>query len=96
MAETYASGNTPGPIQLFRLSNAMSALSNELRNGRGMRDLKTLAGRCNDPKIISDSLTGFMKQQNLPDQMINFIENLDIYKNILNSAIAESQSEIAG
>ncbi len=83
VGETYARGKTPGPLQLLRLSSSMKRLEREVKNGRGIRDLKTLARTCNDPSLITNSLTGFMKEQGLPDNMINFVTQLPVYQSII-------------
>lgn len=83
VGETYARGKTPGPLQLLSLSSSMKTLERQVKNGRGIRDLKTVARTCNDPSIISDSLTGFMRDQGLPDNMINFVTQLPVYQSII-------------
>ncbi len=82
-AKSWAKGRKPGPLQLWTLSNSIKSLENELLSGRGMKDLKTLASTCNDPEIISKAMTGFMRNQGLPDNLINFIENFDRYKALI-------------
>ena len=52
--ESWSKGNKPNFIQMALLSRSLKGLENELKNGRGMRDLKTVAATCNDPKIISE------------------------------------------
>ena len=89
LADTYASGRTPGPLQLLSLSSAMKSLEREAKNGRGIRDLKTLASTCNDPSLLTDTLTNFMSDQGLPDQMINFVTQTPIYQNLLQEALAD-------
>jgi len=83
VGETYARGKTPGPLQLLSLSSSMKRLERQVKNGRGIRDLKTLARTCNDPSLITNSLTGFMKEQGLPDNMINFVTQLPVYQSII-------------
>jgi len=82
-AQSWAKGRKPGPFQLLALSNSMKNLEKELISGRGMKDLKTLASTCNDPKIISGALSGFMRDQGLPENLIGFIENAEQYKNLI-------------
>ena len=48
-----------------------------------MRDLKTVAATCNDPKIISDAMGSFMRKQGLPDNIINFIEGMGLYQELI-------------
>jgi len=86
VAEKYAEGKTPGPLQLFSLSNSVSRLEKELKNGRGMKDLKILANTCDDPKIITDAMSTYIRGQGLPSGMVGFIENLGLYQNILAEA----------
>lgn len=85
--ETYAAGKTPGPLQLLSLANSMKNLERQVKNGRGIRDLKTLAATCNDPALLTDTLTGFMRDQGLPDNMINFLQQTPIYQNLLQEAL---------
>ena len=66
----------------------MKSLERQVKNGRGMRDLKTVARTCNDPKILTESLTGFMRDQGLPDNMINFVTQLPAYQSIIADAVA--------
>ena len=89
LGETYAAGKTPGPLQLFALSNSMKSLERQVKNGRGFRDLKTLASTCNDPAVITDSLTGFMRDQGLNDNMINFVTQSQIYQSFINEALED-------
>lgn len=81
--KSFSNGKTPGPFQLIAISSAVSKLTNELKNGRGIKDLRILRNTCNDPDIISDALTDLMRDQGLPDNMIGFIQNLDLYQDIL-------------
>lgn len=80
---SFSKGRTPGPLQLIKLTSAISKLTNELQNGRGIKDLRILRNTCDDPKIVSGALTDFMKDQGLPDKMIDFIQNLEIYQDVI-------------
>ena len=86
---TYAAGKTPGPLQLLSLVNSMKSLERQVKNGRGIRDLKTLAATCNDPELLTGTLTKFMSDQGLPDNMINFIQETPVYQNLLQEALAD-------
>ena len=81
--ESWSKGNKPNFIQMALLSRSLKGLENELKNGRGMRDLKTVAATCNDPKIISDAMGSFMRKQGLPDNIINFIEGMGLYQELI-------------
>lgn len=89
VADTYARGGTPGPLTLFSLSNSVKRLESELKNGRGMRDLKMLSNTCNDPNIVRSAMTDLMRRQGVPADMIDFIENMDRYKDILNQGLKQ-------
>ena len=81
--ESWVKGKTPNLIQMALLSRSLKGLENELKNGRGIKDLKTLSATCNDPKIISDAMGGFLRKQGLPDNIINFIEGMGIYQELI-------------
>ncbi|WP_026940770.1 hypothetical protein [Hellea balneolensis] len=81
--EKWAQGKTPNPIQLFMLSNSLKSLEKELKNGQGIKDLKMLSATCNDPKIISNAMDGFLRKQGLPDNIIKFIEGVGIYQQLI-------------
>lgn len=81
--ESWAKGKKPNPFQMLMLSNSLKSLEKELKNGRGIKDLKTLSATCNDPKIISDAMGGFLRKQGLPDNIINFIEGMGLYQEII-------------
>ena len=83
VAASYVEGKTPGPIEMFSLTRSVNKLETELESGRGIRDLRTLARTCDDPKIITDAMAGFMRSQGLPDGLVNFIESLDEYQKLL-------------
>ncbi len=92
VAASYVAGNTPGPLQLWSLQNSVKSLEKELKTGRGMTDLKTMAKTCDNPKIITDAMGGFLRDQELPDGMVNFIERFPLYQQILTDAVRESQT----
>lgn len=82
-AESWSKGKKPNFIQMLALRNSFSGLEKELTTGRGMKDLKTLASTCNDPNIISKAMGGLLRKQDLPDNMINFIENFEPYRRVI-------------
>jgi len=88
VSRTFASGKTPGPLQLWSLSNAVKKLNKELTNGQGIKDLKTVAQTCNDPKIVSDSMRDLMKRQGVSDSLLRRIENNPLYQSAI-SVITE-------
>ena len=81
--ESWAKGKTPNPFQMLMLSSSLKSLEKELKNGRGIKDLKTLSATCNNPKIISDAMGGFLRKQGLPDNIINFIEGMGLYQELI-------------
>jgi len=81
--ESWAKGKTPNPFQMLMLSNSLKGLEKELKDGQGIRDLKTLSTTCDDPKIISDAMGSFLRKQGLPDNIINFIEGMGIYQELI-------------
>jgi len=81
--KSWAKGKTPNPFQMLMLSNSLKGLEKELKSGRGIKDLKILSSTCDDPKIISDAMGGFLRKQGLPDNIINFIEGMGIYQELI-------------
>ncbi len=82
-AESWAKGKKPGPFQMMSLSSSVKSLTRELETGRGMRDLKTLSKTCNNPKIITGAMTKMMRENGLSESMINFVEGLPRYKDLI-------------
>ncbi len=79
----YVEGKTPGPLQLFALSNSLKSLEKELTRGRGIRDLRTLAKTCNDPKIVMDGMSTFMDNLGLPDRLRAIVQAMPKYQELL-------------
>ena len=91
-SERLAEGKTPGPFQLLALSNAFKSLEKELTDGKGIRDLRTVAKTCNDPEIISNSVKTMLQRQGVSDTFISRIENSPFYERIL-KGITDSESD---
>ena len=91
VAASYVAGNTPGPLQLWSLQNSVKGLEKELRTGRGMKDLKTMARTCDNPKIITDAMSGFLRDQGLSQDFVRFVENFGLYKDIISDAVKDVQ-----
>ena len=88
-ADKYRQGKTPGPLQMFALSNSLKSLEKELTRGRGIKDLKTLAKTCNDPQIVTNGMTAFVEQLGLPRRMSAFIQALPRYQELLASQLKD-------
>ncbi len=89
VAGSYVEGKTPGPLQMFALSRSLKSLEKELTRGSGIRDLKTVAKTCNNPKIMTDGLTAFVDDMGLPPQMVRIVESLPQYRNIIESHLRD-------
>lgn len=85
VSKTWASGKTPGPMQMFALSNALGKMKKELTDGQGIRDLKTVAKTCNDPDIIKDSMRDLLERQGVSENLIKRIETLPVYESLVSS-----------
>ena len=79
----YMEGKTPGPLQMFALSNSLKSLEKELTKGQGIKDLKILAKTCNDPQIVTDGMKAFVENLGLPQRISAFIEALPRYQELL-------------
>ena len=69
----WVSGDKPGPLALLSLRNALDDLEAELKNGRGVRDLRLLARTCDDPQLIRSEITRLMERQDLPEPVLDFM-----------------------
>ena len=86
VGEAWMSGDSPGPLQLFRLSNAVDSLEDELRNGHGVRDLRTLASTCNDPDLIRTRLVSILDRQNVPSSVTSFLDRTGLLDRLIKMA----------
>jgi hypothetical protein len=85
VSETWASGKTPGPLQMFQFTRALDKMKKELTRGQGIRDLKIVAKTCNDPEIIKDSMRDLLERQGMSDGLIQRIEGNPIYQSVITS-----------
>jgi len=92
-AQSWASGKKPGPIQLWSLQGSVNSLTKELETGRGMRDLKTLAKTCNNPEIVTKAMTNMMRDNGLSQGMIDFVERLPQYKELILKDISNMRAQ---
>lgn len=86
VGESWMNGRTPGPIQLFRLSNAAKGLEKELTNGRGVRELRLLAKTCDDPDLIRDQVYKLIDREGLPAPLLDFLETTGILDDLIKTA----------
>ncbi|MGB3457201.1 MAG: hypothetical protein WBG08_07290 [Litorimonas sp.] len=91
-SESWLAGRSPGPIQLYKLSNAAKALERELTDGRGIQDLRTLASTCNDPDLIRSELLAILDRQNIPDGVVRFLDGTGLLDRILRTAEGARES----
>ncbi|WP_427450948.1 hypothetical protein [Litorimonas sp. WD9-15] len=90
-SQTLAEGKTPGLFQSLAASRALGSLEKELKNGKGIQDLRTVAKTCNDPEIISDGMRSLLERQGVSDSFISQIESFGIYQDLI-SGIAEPET----
>jgi hypothetical protein len=89
-AAAYVSGDTPGPLTLLSLRNALGDLEDELRDGRGARDLRMLATTCNDPEFIRETLTEWLDDKNIPSQVMAALNSFNIVDRLIDLAEGET------
>ena len=82
-AQSYAAGKKPNFVQMISLNNSVKSLTKEFESGRGIKDLKTLANTCNDPKIVTNAMTNLMRENGFSQWMINMVENLPRYRDLI-------------
>jgi len=78
---------------MLALSRSLKGLEKELTSGRGIKDLKILANTCDDPKIVSKAMGGFLRNQGLPENIINFVENMEQYKSLLRLPTVSAENQ---
>lgn len=88
----YAEGKSPSIFQMFSLAAKVKGLENELLRGSGIKDLKTVARLCDDPKILTDGIDNFMTRLDLPDQMRSFMERLPEFQNLMDYHLKDLQT----
>lgn len=86
VGESWMNGRTPGPIQMFRLSNSAKDLEKELTDGRGVRDLRLLASTCNDPNLIREQVYTLLDREGLPVPLIDFLNATGILEGLIETA----------
>lgn len=86
VGESWINGKTPGPIQMFRLSNAAKDLEKELTDGRGVRDLRLLASTCNDPDLIREQIYTLLDREGLPEPLFDFLDATGILEGLIETA----------
>lgn len=96
VGDSWMSGRTPGPIQMFRLSNAASALEKELKEGRGIRDLRTLASTCNDPDLIRGEIYELLGREGLPAPLLDFLDTTGILESLIETAEGRNSDDRNG
>lgn len=83
--EKMKDGATPGPLQMMSVMSALSKLARQFENGQAVKDLRTLARTCDDPKLVKSAMTDLMRKKGMPDTFINFISQLDQFEKMLKS-----------
>lgn len=86
VGESWMKGGNPGPIQMFRLSNAAKDLENELIDGRGVRDLRLLASTCDDPDLVREQVYSLLDREGLPAPLKDFLDVTGILEGLIQTA----------
>lgn len=84
--ESWLRGQSPGPLQLLRLSNAAKEFEREIKQGQGIRDLRLIARTCNDPELIRTQIYTLLDRQGVSDQMTDFLEETGMLDRIIEVA----------
>ena len=83
VGRAWVAGDEPGMLTMLSLKRSIDRLEDELRDGRGVRDLRTLARTCDDPDILVDGMTDFLARRNMPEPLRAFITGTDGWRDIL-------------
>jgi|GEM_PF-1065528 len=88
VAKTRAEGKNPDILQRAKLYLAVESMKKELTRGQGIKDLKTLAQTCNDPKLVGDSMRGLLERNGLRQNIITWLEGNPIYQRLISTVSA--------
>ncbi|MEM9600883.1 MAG: hypothetical protein AAF926_07665, partial [Pseudomonadota bacterium] len=83
VGESWMSGQSPGPIQMYRLSRAVESLERELKSGPGARDLRTLARTCDDPEFIEAQVERLLARADVPNRLITLLDRTGILAQVI-------------
>jgi len=83
VGESWAKGKEPSILKMMSMQSSVKKLMNELEDGKGINDLRTLANTCDDPKIITTAMSDFLSNQGFSDKIIGFIESMGFYERAL-------------
>ena len=92
VGESWAKGKDPSVFRMMSMQSSVKKLLNELEDGRGINDLRTLANTCDDPKIVTTAMSDFLRDQGLSDKIIGFIEGMGLYERALDSAVSPDKT----
>lgn len=86
VGESYARGKDPSLLSMFQLERSLKRLERELTEGRGVRDLKTLARTCDDPGLVARGLDRWLGAQALPQPITEFVRALGVLEDLVERA----------
>jgi hypothetical protein len=92
--ESWIRGRNPGPIQMFKLSQAAKRLEDEVKDGRGIQDLRLIARTCDDPDLIRDQIYALLERQNISGSLLAFLEGTGIMDQIVRTAEGDSAADL--
>jgi len=94
--KTYAEGKSLGPFQKLFLMGSINNLADNFENGRGIRDLRTLASTCNDPNLLKNTMSNFMREQGISDKFISYLNSFKAYIDLLETGKRPDLKSITG
>ena len=90
----WVRGDKPGALSMLSLRGAVRDLEDELKDGRGVRDLRTLARTCDDPELIRNEVLKLLERQDIPEPVLNFLRGSSLIDRLVE--LAEGRDEDAG
>lgn len=86
VGESYADGREPNVLALLNLRRTLSDLEDELTDGRGVRDLRTLATTCDDPQLVAHGLDRWLVSQDLPAVLTTLVRDSGLMERLVQAA----------
>ncbi len=84
-------GNSLGFLQMANVMRAVEKFIARVEDSRALEDLRLVGETCNDPALVNKVMTEFLQDEGAPQVVLDFMNNLDSYRNLL---VAPPKSEL--
>lgn len=73
--ERMEKGNnsTLGPLMMVQVMSAAGKMINRFENSQALDDLRLLGEKCDDPNLMMNAFSGFLKSRGAPDEVVRMM-----------------------